>query len=396
MFPIQHVMRYDLHLKTVLKNTDPKHPDHAKIQEAISYLGEWVKNVDEQQVQNQATDLLMSLLEMIQNFHAKCMRPGRQEISQFKCKMSHGGGPGGEKFQLTRAQLFLMNDSIIVADRRKGDKAAKLHGTLHRKWKLSESKPFVFRDLFLLEEARVFRDEPSGSEDREMHYFVIESLLESRPLAEGSSTQQQQLGIQSMRFAASSAEEVATFIESCQKQRVIALSGAARRMSETLEQARLTADASEISRLSELLSKTHESLGQEQALTDDVPEFEEEEAPVDEGSAAVEQGTEPEDRPAKSGLRRKPSFYTRYVRRSKSTANLKRGKISLDTPSKGGSKENRSLARGNSKSTLPRAQTSLAILSGSGNNRRRSSVKYNSSVKSRSGSVKSFESHPEE
>jgi hypothetical protein len=101
-----------------------------------------------------------------------------------------------------------------------------------------------------------------------------------------------------------------------------------------------------------------------------------------------------------SRLGRKPSFYRRMVRRTKSSTNVKRGKQSLD-----GAKATKENGKTTPDFKVPRslqkAQSSFAVLSSNSNGRRGSlrsgsRKRRESGAKTRSDSIKSFASHVEE
>jgi len=115
------------------------------------------------------------------------------------------------------AQIFLLNDSLIIVDRRNGEKTQKIHRTWQRAMKREESKPLKFRMFRDLTDARVEVSAPLEGEDHTLTYFNIEWSTMPQgsavlgPLAGDANT--------SMRFATTEPSALA-FVRTCKEQRI--------------------------------------------------------------------------------------------------------------------------------------------------------------------------------
>eukprot|EP00040_Diaphanoeca_grandis_P019836 m.105064 g.105064 ORF g.105064 m.105064 type:complete len:893 (-) comp27617_c1_seq1:670-3348(-) len=147
MLPVQHLMRYSLHLKDLAKSTPDTQPEthRTRLRELVQFFEQTMSDVNSAQAGMESSAQLYQFLGQIQDFSASCFKFGRRYVGEVRCKLM-----GGEK--PIKTMVFLMNDSLIVAERKDGSRTSKMKGTLITNFGLKEHAPYKFHSFYSLKD----------------------------------------------------------------------------------------------------------------------------------------------------------------------------------------------------------------------------------------------------
>jgi len=132
MLPIQHMMRYTMHLKDMLKAIGTEHLDSVQLSKVIkafeSGMGTVNSSAGQHQANRQTAEEQAKAFQALRTFLTQMeggetlLKAGRAKVAEVKCK------EGKEAGSNRKVMLFLMNDSVIVAERKSSN--LKVSGTL--------------------------------------------------------------------------------------------------------------------------------------------------------------------------------------------------------------------------------------------------------------------------
>jgi hypothetical protein len=163
MLPIQHMMRYSMHLKDMHKVMHDGHPDKANLEATLATLNEGMGTVNkkhgEHEISQQKAAKQAKEFEILKEFLKdmeggdQLLKGGRVKISEVKCKSVES--------KERKMILFLMNDSVVVAERR-GNSVKKVSGTISKAFKHKGGRGKSFKALkkecaFPLESVKIER-----------------------------------------------------------------------------------------------------------------------------------------------------------------------------------------------------------------------------------------------
>jgi len=118
MLPVQHLMRYPMHIENLMKSAPDGHPDKLTLKAELDFFAEATSIVNTAQARHETTTELFAFLQKIQDASPDCFVQGRKNIAGLPCKMQSKV----PDTRPTKAMVFLMNDSLIVCERLDGAK----------------------------------------------------------------------------------------------------------------------------------------------------------------------------------------------------------------------------------------------------------------------------------
>ena len=168
MFPIQHMMRYTMHLNDLYKTAADVHPDKTALKSVIDSFAEEMGAVNKKKGEADAKLKSMAAtaaaLEELGQFleevdgGSSLLKAGRSKVATLKCK-SYALDGGAKEMS-----LFLLTDMILVCERsrrlsKKVKRKSNLLGKFAKALNIGKENPYKKEYAFNLEHVSIVRSE---------------------------------------------------------------------------------------------------------------------------------------------------------------------------------------------------------------------------------------------